>query len=85
MPAPAQPTAPGLPSNNDDVAALRAECQRLREAAERQTQQLTALNFSLEKQVEERAAALASSAALLEQAHREMHEGFVAQWRSSPA
>ena len=78
MPAPAQPTAPGLPSNNDDIAALRAECQRLREAAERQTQQLTALNLSLEKQVEERAAALASSAALLEQAHREMHESFVA-------
>ncbi len=78
MPAPAQPTAPNLASSNDDVAALRVECQRLREVAERQTQQLATLNSSLEKQVEERSAALARSAALLEQAHREMHEGFVA-------
>ena len=78
-PAPAHPATPSDPASTaGDLAALRAECQRLRELAARQTQEFAALHASLEKKVEERTAELARTAALLEQAHREMHEGFVA-------
>lgn len=78
MPAPAQPAALEDPAKAGDVAALRAECLRLRELSARQAQEFAALNASLEKKVEERTAELARTAQLLEQAHREMHEGFVA-------
>jgi response regulator RpfG family c-di-GMP phosphodiesterase len=78
MPAPAQPAPPGDPTKAEDPAALRAECQRLRELSARQTQEFAVLNSSLEKKVDERTAELARAAELLEQAHREMHEGFVA-------
>ena len=66
------------PPSSNDAAALRAECQRLRELATRQTEEFAALQASLEKKVAERTAEVARAAALLEQAHTEMHEGFVA-------
>jgi hypothetical protein len=78
MPAPAHPTPSGDTANAADLTGLRAECQRLRELSARQTQEFAALSSSLEKKVAERTAELARSALLLEQAHREMHEGFVA-------
>jgi response regulator RpfG family c-di-GMP phosphodiesterase len=57
-PVPAQPVSPSDPA--PEVAALRAECQRLSDLSARQAQEFAALQASLE------------------QAHREMHEGFVA-------
>ena len=78
MPAPAQPAPPSDPSNAGELGALRAEIQRLRELSARQAQEFSALNSSLERKVAERTAELARTAELLEQAHREMHDGFVA-------
>ena len=62
-PAPAHPATPSDPASTaGDLAALRAECQRLRELSARQTQEFAALHASLEKKVEERTAeSLASS------------------------
>ena len=78
-PAPAHPATPSDPASTaGDLAALRAECQRLRELSARQTQEFAALHASLEKKVEERTVELARTAELLERAHREMHDGFVA-------
>ena len=51
MPAPAHPAAPQDPAKAGDVAALRAECQRLRELSARQAQEFAALNASLEKKL----------------------------------
>jgi response regulator RpfG family c-di-GMP phosphodiesterase len=57
-PASAQPAPSTDPAT--ELAALRAECQRLRELSSRQAQEFASLHASLE------------------QAHREMHDGFVA-------
>jgi response regulator RpfG family c-di-GMP phosphodiesterase len=65
MPAPAHSATPTDPAR--ELAALRAECERLQELSTRQA-----------KDFEQRTAELARTAQLLEQAHREMHEGFVA-------
>jgi hypothetical protein len=70
--------APHPAVDSTELAALRAECQRLRELAARQAQEFAALGASLEKKVEDRTAELARTAQLLEQAHRDMHDGFVA-------
>jgi response regulator RpfG family c-di-GMP phosphodiesterase len=77
---PPAPTSQFAPPNDPsrDLAALRAECQRLRELAARQTQEFAALQATLENRVAERTAELTRTAALLEQAHREMHDGFIA-------
>jgi response regulator RpfG family c-di-GMP phosphodiesterase len=72
------PPAPSQSVSSSDPAALRAECQRLRDLSVRQAEEFAALHSSLERKVEERTAELARAAALLEQAHTEMHEGFVA-------
>jgi response regulator RpfG family c-di-GMP phosphodiesterase len=65
MPVPAQSAAPTDPAR--ELAELRAECRRLQELSTRQA-----------KDFEQRTADLARTAQLLEQAHQEMHEGFVA-------
>ncbi len=78
MSAPAQPAPLGDSANAADPVGLRAECQRLRELSARQAQEFAALSSSLERKVAERTAELARTAEQLEQAHREMHEGFVA-------
>jgi response regulator RpfG family c-di-GMP phosphodiesterase len=61
-----------------ELATLRAECERLRALTAAQAEESAALSVSLEKQVAERTAELARTAALLERAHQEVHDGFVA-------
>jgi response regulator RpfG family c-di-GMP phosphodiesterase len=75
---PAQPAPNGGPAKADEAIALHAECRRLTELVARQAQEFAALQASLEKKVGQRTAELERTASLLEAAHREMHDGFVA-------